>query len=180
MANRQNKFLIKRSNVAGKIPTAGDLLLGEMALNTADVILYTSGTTADTILPIGWDRINRSGDTVEGDLIITGSTQSGTISANTISATTYYGDASNLTNVGLKTKSGIENASGFTGNPKIKAIVFTTPFSSNNYSVTITGEDNRNWTVQSKSSTGFTIDSNTNPLFTGNVFWQAIEVGESN
>jgi hypothetical protein len=83
MANRQNKFLIKRSNVVGKVPTAGDLLLGEMALNTADVILYTSGTTENSILPIGWDRIARTGDTVNGNLTITGTTQSETISATT-------------------------------------------------------------------------------------------------
>ena len=402
MANRKNTFLMKRSNVAGKVPASGSILLGEMALNTADVILYASGTTADSILPIGWDRIHRTGDTmngnfiINGDLTVTGTTNFNTltassitnvdyidfninatpihsegrihwddddktlnidteqtdvsiqvgqenvmrvfnntgvqiddgkavyvngaqgnrptialadwsgettsdgtiglvthdipnntngyvttfglvrgydttsftagdilylssagnltnvepqtpnhlikvgvainstlsgavfvdvvlgyelaelhdvqstgvtngdilqyntsnttweytsnptfnsISATTISATTFYGDGSNLSNlsnVGLKTKSGIENASGFTGNPKIKVITFTTPFSNNNYSVVITGEDNRNWTVQSKSSTGFTINSNSNPLFTGNAFWQAIEVGESN
>ncbi len=67
MANRDNTFLLKRSNVAGKVPSAGSLLLGEVALNTADAILYTSGTTANTILPIGWDRISRTGDTVTGN-----------------------------------------------------------------------------------------------------------------
>jgi len=72
MADRRNKFLIKRSNVPSKVPTNGDLLLGEMALNTADVILYTSGTTANSILPIGWDRIHRTGDTMDGNLIING------------------------------------------------------------------------------------------------------------
>lgn len=93
MANRQNKFLLKRSNVVGKVPTAGDLLLGEMALNTADGILYTSGTTANTILPIGWDRISRTGDTMTGTLFAP------SVSATTISATTYYGDGSNLTGI---------------------------------------------------------------------------------
>ena len=58
-------------------------------------------------------------------------------------------------------------------------MTFTTPFSDNNYSVVITGEDNRSWTVTSKSASGFTINSNANPIFTGNVFWQAIEIGES-
>ena len=111
MANRKNKFLLKRSNVAGKVPTAGDLLQGEMALNTADVILYTTGTTANSILPIGWDRINRTGDTmtgdfiIEGDLTVTGTTSlkstnvSELYSAGAITATTYYGDGSNLTNI---------------------------------------------------------------------------------
>ena len=85
MANRNNTFLIKRSNTPGKVPTSGDLLLGELALNTADVILYASGTTANSILPIGWDRVARTGDTMTGTLYAP------SISATTISATTYYG-----------------------------------------------------------------------------------------
>ncbi len=83
MANRKNTFLIKRSNVAGKVPAAGDLQLGELALNTADNILYASGTTANSILPIGWDRVARTGDTMTGSLFTP------SISATTISATTY-------------------------------------------------------------------------------------------
>jgi len=93
MANRKNTFLIKRSNTPGKIPTAGDLLLGELALNTADVILYASGTTANTILPIGWDRVARTGDTMTGPLY------GPSISATTISATTFYGNG-NITVTG--------------------------------------------------------------------------------
>ena len=83
MANRDTRFLIKRSNVPGKIPTNGDLLLGELGLNTADAILYTSGTTANTILPIGWDRVARTGDTMTGGLFTP------YLTATTISATTY-------------------------------------------------------------------------------------------
>lgn len=70
MANRKNTFLLKRSNTPGKVPTAGDLQLGELALNTADVILYASGTTANDILPIGWDRVARTGDTMTGTLYV--------------------------------------------------------------------------------------------------------------
>jgi len=93
MAERQNKFLWKRSNVIGKVPSPGDLLLGEMALNTADVKLYTSGTTANSILPIGWDRVARTGDTMTGILYAP------SFSATTFSGGTYYGDASNLTGI---------------------------------------------------------------------------------
>ena len=78
MATRKNTFLLKRSNVAGNIPTAGQIQLGELALNTADVKLYASGTTTNSILPIGWDRISRTGDTMSGTLYVP-----------TISATTY-------------------------------------------------------------------------------------------
>ena len=96
MANRINTFLLKRSSIPGKIPSPGQLLLGEIALNSADAMLYTSGTTANSILPIGWDRISRTGDTMSGDLY-----------APTISATTYLNlpisivNLSNLFSTGL-------------------------------------------------------------------------------
>ena len=90
MANRQNIFLLKGSNIPGKVPSAGDLQLKELAINFADVILYASGTTSNSILPIGWDRIHRTGDTMTGPLY------SPSISATTISATTFYGNASGL------------------------------------------------------------------------------------
>ena len=89
MANRQTTFLLKRSNVPGKIPSSSGLTLGELALNTADAILYTSGTTVNNILPIGWDRIHRTGDTVTGDFVFNGNTiVSGTISGGTMVITT--------------------------------------------------------------------------------------------
>lgn len=78
MGNRKiDKILLKKSGVVGKVPTA--LELGELAINFADVKLYASGSTANSIIPIGWDRISRTGDTVTGDFIFNGS----------ISATTY-------------------------------------------------------------------------------------------
>jgi hypothetical protein len=91
MANRKNSFLVKRSNIAGKVPVGGDLLLGELGLNIADVILYASGTTSNSILPIGWDRVPKTGGTMTGPLY------SPTLSASTISGNTFYGDGSNLT-----------------------------------------------------------------------------------
>ena len=66
MANRKIKVLLKGSGVPGKKPIAGDLDIKELAINFADVILYASGTTSNSILPIGWDRISRTGDTMTG------------------------------------------------------------------------------------------------------------------
>lgn len=83
MSIRKNTFLIKRSGVPGKIPNPGDLQLGELALNFADAILYASGTTSNSILPIGWDRVSKTGDTMSGGLFTP------YLSATTISATTY-------------------------------------------------------------------------------------------
>ena len=107
MTNRRNTFLLKRSNIPGKIPLPNDLQLGELALNTADAILYTSGTTQNQILPFGWDRIYRTGDTISGDfnffgdisisgssqpngyaLSITGDTNLQELTATTINAAT--------------------------------------------------------------------------------------------
>lgn len=102
MTQRKTTFLIKRSNVPGKVPSAGDLLLGELALNTADVILYTSGTTVNDILPIGWDRVSRTGDTMTGpliinsDLTVTGNSVLGSFSATSISSSNYYSGTTDL------------------------------------------------------------------------------------
>jgi hypothetical protein len=102
MSIRKNTFLIKRSGVPGKIPNSGDLQLGELALNFADAILYASGTTSNSILPIGWDRVSRTGDTMTGTLYVpTISATSinkvdyivfntGTTSATTVAGTVYF------------------------------------------------------------------------------------------
>jgi hypothetical protein len=91
MATRNNTFILKRSNVVSKIPALSGLTLGELALNTADAklyTLYTGGATGATeVRQIGWDRLSVSGGTLYGNLDVLGS----------ISATTYYGDGSNLT-----------------------------------------------------------------------------------
>ena len=93
MANRNNTFLLKRSNVLDKIPSLSGLTLGELALNTADAklyTLYTGGFSAATeVREIGWDKLSVSGGTLYGNLLVNGS----------VSATTFYGDGSYLTNI---------------------------------------------------------------------------------
>ena len=85
MAIRKNRLLLKRSNVSGNKPIAGQILLGELALNTADVILYASGTTTNSILPIGWDRLSITGGT------LTGNVYGPFFSATTISSPNFIG-----------------------------------------------------------------------------------------
>jgi hypothetical protein len=74
--------------VPGKVPPASGVTLGEILLNTADAVLYTSGTTANDILPIGWDRVHRTGDTMTGTLYLP--SLSGTsLSAETLNINNY-------------------------------------------------------------------------------------------
>jgi hypothetical protein len=198
MATRQNRFLIKRSNVPGNVPSPGQILLGELALNTADVILYASGTTTNSILPIGWDRLSITGGTVNGNVTINGSLNSTTISATTylnlplmdiyVTGGTYSSNTLTLTRndnnsvvvTGFTTgiKSNSVSGGSFAGNPKKYTVVFDNPYPNTNYSISITGEVNRSFTYESKTTTGFTINANANTAFIPNVDWITMSFGE--
>ena len=138
MAIRNNTFILKRSNVVNKIPALSGLTLGELALNTADVklySLYTGGLTGATeVREIGWNRLSVSGGTLYGNLNVLGS----------VSATTYYGDGSNLTGINDYYVTGGTYSSG----------ILT--LNRQNGSVTVTGLLSADTFV-----TGFTFSSNT-------------------
>jgi len=71
-------------------------------------------------------------------------------------------------------KSGIVASGSFApGNPRTAAVVFATAFVDNNYTVIISGTDKRTWSSESKTSAGFTINSNASQELTGNVYWMA-------
>jgi hypothetical protein len=72
-------------------------------------------------------------------------------------------------------KAGTVNGSSFSGNPKILAITFNTPFSDANYQINITGVSSRNYTYTNKTANGFTINTNSNPTFATDVDWSAIK-----
>jgi hypothetical protein len=123
MANRSNTFLLKRSNVLGKIPVLSGLTLGELALNTADAklyTLYTGGLTGATeVREIGWNRLSISGGTITGDILVTGS----------VSATTFYGNGQYLT--GISSSDNFVTGGTFSNN--------TLTLNRQNGSVTVTG-----------------------------------------
>lgn len=72
-------------------------------------------------------------------------------------------------------KSGFLPPSGFSGSPKKATVVFDTPFSSDAYSVQLTGTDPRALTYdyQSKAASGFVINTNANTVLLGEVSWVA-------
>ena len=171
---RQNIFKLKRSNIAGKIPTISQLLVGEMAVNTQDGFLWTSiadtgGTSTIEVRQVGWDRLSTiSGGTVNNDVTVNG----------TLSATTIQGDGSGITNVGLRTKSGQVAAINFVGTPRKATVTFTTNFPTTNYSISVLGGNNRTFTYESKTVSGFVINANSAAALTQPVLWIAIQHGE--
>jgi hypothetical protein len=58
------------------------------------------------------------------------------------------------------------------GTDNYQAVVaFASVYSNNDYAVTVTGEDARSWTIESKTGNGFTINSNSTTPLTGEVYW---------
>ena len=127
---------------------------------------YPNGTTGNVATAVtalgisnnGYVRIGSGNAStsldVSGSAIISGSlTVTGAVSAASLNI--------------LKAGSG--SAASFTGTPLTLAITFGTAFTNNSYAVQVTGEDARVWSLQSKSSTGFTINSNSSVALTGPV-----------
>lgn len=94
---------------------------------------------------------------------------------NSISAS--YATTASYIN-GMIVKNNAVAAGSFTGNPRKATVTFTTPFPNANYSITITGEDSRTWTIESKVSGSFIINSNSAIAPINNTYWQAISYGE--
>ena len=71
-------------------------------------------------------------------------------------------------------KSGTVAGATFAGNPKVFTVTFNTAFPDTNYAVSIEGEDNRNWTFQTKLAGSFVMNANANLALVGDVDWAAI------
>lgn len=76
-------------------------------------------------------------------------------------------------------KGGIILSSSFGGNPLTASVVFDKPFPSNNYAITVTGEDMRIWSLQSKTSGSVVINSNSPTPITGSTFYNANFISSS-
>lgn len=76
-------------------------------------------------------------------------------------------------------KGGIVSGASFAGTPKTYAVVFSTPYSTANYTVSVDGVDSRSFTYESKTTTGFTINTNANTAIAGEVSWLAVPTGET-
>jgi hypothetical protein len=101
-----------------------------------------------------------------------------TYGSNVLSGTSVDGTVTTTT-IGLRTKAGSVAGASFAGNPKKFTVTFTTAYPNTNYSISIVGGINRTFTYESKTTTGFVINSNANTAFTENVDWMTIAHGES-
>ena len=124
---------IKRSSVAGKIPTISNLELGELAINTYDGKVYIEqdqggvgvGTTVIVINPwsVGVGSNTYNTYFTAGSVAIGTATPTEALTVvGVVSATSFYGDGSNLTGIsaGIGTEdsintTGIITASSFYG-----------------------------------------------------------------
>jgi len=77
------------------------------------------------------------------------------------------------------TKAGSASIASFGTSPLTSSVTFGSAFANNNYAVTVTGEDARAWTIQSKTSAGFQINSNSDTTLTGPVYWIATPFNNS-
>lgn len=73
---------------------------------------------------------------------------------------------------------GVISPASFAGNPKKASVTFNIPLDTN-YSVSIIGINSRSWSIESVTSSGFTINSNANTALTGNVYWTVTKHGET-
>lgn len=75
-----NKIILKRSSVAGRIPTTSDLDVGEIAINMADSKLYFKDTN-NTVKSIGYNSNIDCGSSITSysvsDILIDGGNSNG-------------------------------------------------------------------------------------------------------
>jgi hypothetical protein len=76
-------------------------------------------------------------------------------------------------------KASASSAASFTGTPLITTVTFGTQFADTNYSITVTGEDSRAWSIESKGTRTFIINSNSSVALTGPVYWIATPYSNS-
>lgn len=154
--------------------------------NSESSALFAVGNGTSTLSTSNLALFNTNGIEFTQPLtasIISGSAFTGSLFGIATSAsfatTASFASTASYVN-GMITKNNAVAAGSFTGNPRKATVTFTTPFPNTNYTVTVTGEDSRTWTIESKLSGSFVISSNSSVALTGNTYWQAISYGEFN
>jgi hypothetical protein len=135
-------------------------------LNSVSSSFATNSSTASFL----------SGTVTSASFASTASFLSGTVTSASFAVTASYATSASYLIGGAASsnvKGGYVSFGSFTGAPKIATVTFGSAFSDNNYTVTVTGEDVRVWSVESKTAAGFTINTNSNVALTNSVYWIA-------
>jgi hypothetical protein len=106
----------------------------------------------------------------------TGPAVSASWASASISAS-YSNTASYVLNQPI-TKAGLISGSTFVGNPKTASIAFITEFPTDLYAITVASDVNSGWSIQNRTATGFELNTNSNTVLTGIVYWTATQQGE--
>ena len=73
-------------------------------------------------------------------------------------------------------KKGSITAIEFNGTPLEASVSFANPYPDVSYVIIVTGEDSRVWSVNSKTTSSFTVSSNSNVPLAGKVYWRTEKV----
>jgi len=98
--------------------------------------------------------------------------------ATTATSASYATTSSFASNV-LKTKAGSLANTSFGGTPYTASVTFSSAFNNTNYSIAVTGEDARIFTIESKTASGFVVNTNSNTAVTGTTYWTCTVFGEN-
>lgn len=173
-----NKFFISQST-------------GQEYITYGNLLVDLAGTSATTNLVTESNDSLALATTITGITSITSTSFTGSLSGSATTASYVNGNVFTSTNLATSAsyaatasyvptiKAGNIAASSFTstgGDPYIGIINLSPVFANNNYAITVTGEEARSWTIQSKSATSFTINTNSTVALTGEsvVWWIAI------
>lgn len=117
---------------------------------------------------------------ITGSLVVTGSTTSTLGFTGSLFGTASFATSASFAPfTGLRTKAGSVANTSFAGNPRKATVTFGTAFANTNYAITVTGEDARSWTIESKVAGSFVINANSNTGLTGTTYWIATAYGET-
>ena len=72
---------------------------------------------------------------------------------------------------GERCKGGWLTYTSFVGTPKKAPVTFEIEYPDTNYSIVVTGQDVRQWSVESQTPRGFVINSNADRPILNSVFW---------
>jgi hypothetical protein len=152
----------------------GNLIMSGSNIAATGSISATQGFTGSLFGTSSWAQNAISASYVTGSIFT---------STNPALSSSYALTASYALNggggAGLTTKAGSVANTSFSGNPKKATVAFATAFGSTNYAITVTGEDARSWTIESKLAGSFVINANSNTNLSGTTYWTAIAYGES-